>query len=47
MVRVLVRCGASCSGLEGLNAFRAVWERMGAFGRLGTLGRMGKHNPIW
>ena len=35
--------GASNSGLERLNALRALLERMGAFGRLG---RQGKHNSI-
>ena len=35
--------GAFYSGLGRLNAFRALWERMGAFGRLS---RQGKDNPI-
>ena len=34
--------GAFKSGLERLNAFRALWECMGAFG---WLDRQGKHNP--
>ena len=41
------RFGSSWSGLERLNAFRLLRERMGAFGRLGKLCRLGKHNPIW
>ena len=30
--------------MQRLNAFRVLLECMGAFGRLG---RLGKHNPIW
>ena len=40
--------GAGKSGLERLNEFIALWVLMGAFGRLGSQGRLGrqdKHNP--
>ena len=43
------RSGAFWSVLKRfgkLDALRALWDRMGAFGRLGRLGRLGKHNLI-
>ena len=39
------RFGASRSGLESLNASRALWERVGAIERLVGLGKLCKHNP--